>query len=90
MTRRRPVVTKARSRADAAPMKYLESIRAALRDALADDPTVFLAGIDVAAGGGVFAVSRGLYERFPDRVLDTPISESAVLGLAVGCRDGRP
>ncbi len=80
----RPVVTEGTLAGDAAPMKYLESVRAALRDALTDDPTVFLAGIDVAAGGGVFAVSRGLYERFPDRVLDTPISESAVLGLAVG------
>lgn len=80
----RPVVVEHPLPADAAPMKYIEAIRAALGDALADDPVVFLAGIDVAAGGGVFAVSRGLADRFPDRVLDTPISESAVLGLAVG------
>lgn len=80
----RPVVEERPLAADATPVKYLEAIRAALADALAADPTVFLAGIDVAAGGGVFAVSRGLAHRFPDRVLDTPISESAVLGLAVG------
>jgi 2-oxoisovalerate dehydrogenase E1 component len=84
VTAARPVVTEGALPGDAAPVKYLESVRAALGDALDDDPTVFLAGIDVAAGGGVFAVSRGLYARFPDRVLDTPISESAVLGLAVG------
>jgi 2-oxoisovalerate dehydrogenase E1 component len=69
---------------DAPPTKYIEAIRAALSDALDDDPLAFLAGIDVAAGGGVFAVSRGLHARHPDRVLDTPISESAVLGLGVG------
>jgi len=60
------------------------SVRAALRDALAEDERVFLAGIDVGAGGGVFGASRGLAEEFPGRVLDTPISESAILGLAVG------
>ena len=49
----------------------MEGIRRALSDALNDDPSVVFAGIDVAAGGGVFAVSRGLHTRFPDRVLDT-------------------
>lgn len=65
-------------------VKYIEAIRNALRDSLEEDPAVIFAGIDVGAAGGVFAVSRGLYERWPDRVLDTPISESAILGLAVG------
>jgi 2-oxoisovalerate dehydrogenase E1 component len=65
-------------------MKYIDAIRAGLADALDSDPSVVFAGIDVAAGGGVFGVSRGLHQRWPDRVLDTPISESAVLGLAVG------
>jgi len=45
---------------------------------------VFLAGIDVGKGGNVFALTRGLYERWPDRLLDTPISETAVIGLGVG------
>ena len=58
-------------------------IRAALRNALADDPSVFLAGIDVA-GGNVFGLTRGLHEEFGDRVLDTPIAETAVMGLGVG------
>lgn len=70
--------------ADAEPMKYMAAIRQAMHDGLAEDPRAVFAGIDVAAGGGVFAVSRGLAEAFPDRVLDTPISESAILGLAVG------
>jgi 2-oxoisovalerate dehydrogenase E1 component len=58
-------------------------IRQALHDALADDPAVFLAGIDVG-GGNVFGLTRGLRERWPDRVLDTPIAETAVMGLAIG------
>ncbi|WP_206541967.1 alpha-ketoacid dehydrogenase subunit alpha/beta [Leucobacter celer] len=66
------------------PMKYLAAIRLAIRDELSADPSAVFAGIDVAAGGGVFAVSRGLAESFPDRVLDTPISESAILGVGIG------
>ncbi|MGI8331528.1 alpha-ketoacid dehydrogenase subunit alpha/beta [Actinomadura scrupuli] len=58
-------------------------LRQALHDALTDDPSVFLAGIDVA-GGNVFGITRGLHERFPDRVLDTPIAETAIMGLGVG------
>jgi len=58
-------------------------IRQALQDALESDPRVFLAGIDVG-GGNVFGLTRGLKERWPDRVLDTPIAETAVMGLAVG------
>ncbi len=58
-------------------------IRQALGDALAADPSVFLAGIDVA-GGNVFGLTRGLAESHPGRVLDTPISETAVMGLGVG------
>jgi 2-oxoisovalerate dehydrogenase E1 component len=54
-----------------------------MHDALADDPRVFLAGIDVG-GGNVFGLTRGLAERFPGRVLDTPISETAIMGLGVG------
>ena len=45
---------------------------------------MFVAGIDVAAGGNVFGLMRGLHDRFGDRVRDTPISESAIVGLGVG------
>ena len=48
------------------------------------DPDVFLAGVDVGKGGNVFALTRGLYDRWPHRLLDTPISETAVTGLGVG------
>lgn len=58
-------------------------LRQAFDDALADDPDVFLAGIDVA-GGNVFGLTRGLAQKYPGRLLDTPISETAVMGLAVG------
>jgi 2-oxoisovalerate dehydrogenase E1 component len=58
-------------------------IRQALDDALAADPSVFLAGIDVG-GGNVFGLTRGLAERYPGRVLDTPIAETAIMGLGVG------
>jgi 2-oxoisovalerate dehydrogenase E1 component len=61
-----------------------QAVRAALDDALADDDRVFVAGIDVAAGGGVFGITRGLLEKHPGRLLDTPISETAIMGLGVG------
>lgn len=80
----RPAVVESPLDPDGQPVKYIDGIRAALRDAFEEDPAVFLAGIDVGAGGGVFAVSRGLHQAFPDRVLDTPISESAIIGIAVG------
>jgi len=45
---------------------------------------VFVAGIDVGAGGNVFGLTRGLRDQFGDRVRDTPISETAIVGLGVG------
>jgi 2-oxoisovalerate dehydrogenase E1 component len=51
---------------------------------LAGDDRVFIAGIDVAHGGNVFGLMRGLHDKFGDRVRDTPISETAVMGLGVG------
>jgi 2-oxoisovalerate dehydrogenase E1 component len=45
---------------------------------------VFVAGIDIAAGGNVFGLTRGLADRFGDRIRDTPISETAIVGLGVG------
>jgi 2-oxoisovalerate dehydrogenase E1 component len=66
------------------PIKMINAIRAAMHDALADDEAVFMAGIDIGQGGNVFGVTRGLYEQFPERVIDTPISESAIIGLGIG------
>ena len=66
-------------------VNYGGAIRKALSDALRDDPTVFLAGIDIGRAGGVFRVTRGLRDEFgSERVRDTPISEMGVMGAAVG------
>ena len=62
----------------------MDAIRAALEAELADDERVIVAGIDVGAGGNVFGLTRGLRDRFGDRVRDTPISETAIIGLGVG------
>jgi 2-oxoisovalerate dehydrogenase E1 component len=71
-------------------LRVSQSLRAALADAMADDERVMLLGIDIGAGGGVFGITRGLADRFPGRVLDTPISETAIVGGAVGAAlDGR-
>ncbi|MEJ6488779.1 dehydrogenase E1 component subunit alpha/beta [Leucobacter sp. USCH14] len=80
----RPDVVEGQVDPDAEPVKYLQAIRQAISDSLDDDEKLVFTGIDVAAGGGVFAVSRGLHDRHPGRVLDTPISETAILGLGVG------
>lgn len=66
-----------------APDKYSRAVKQALDDALGADENVFLAGIDVA-GGNVFGLTRGLADKYPGRVLDVPISETALMGLAVG------
>ncbi len=64
---------------------YREACRAALRDALVRDPRVFLMGEDVGRYGGCFAVSMGLLDEFgPERIRDTPLSESAFVGAGIG------
>ena len=63
---------------------YLEAIREAQARLLQDDPRVFIYGQDVAAFGGAFKATKGLAKTFPGRVLDSPISEDAMVGLAIG------
>lgn len=63
---------------------YIEAIREAQARALTEDPRVFIYGQDVGAFGGAFKATKGLAERFPGRVIDSPISEDAMVGLAVG------
>jgi 2-oxoisovalerate dehydrogenase E1 component len=70
--------------ADAPVFRTMDAIRSALEVELAGDDRVFLAGIDVAVGGNVFGLTRGLHDAFGDRVRDTPISEAAIVGLGVG------
>src|SRR3990170_8673243 len=68
---------------------YREAIRAALREAMHADERVFLMGEDVGRYGGAFAVSHGLLEEFgPERVRDTPLSESTFLGAGIGAALG--
>jgi 2-oxoisovalerate dehydrogenase E1 component len=67
-----------------AQIRGSHAVRTALDDALADEPRVFLAGIDVAAGGNVFGVTKGLAAKHQGRLFDTPISETAIIGLGVG------
>jgi len=63
---------------------YLEAIREAQARALREDPRVFIYGQDVGAFGGAFKATKNLAGQFPGRVLDAPISEDAIVGLAVG------
>jgi len=63
---------------------YLDAIREAQAHALRDDPRVFIYGQDVGAFGGAFKATKNLAKEFPGRVLDAPISEDAIVGLAVG------
>src|SRR3954469_3230407 len=66
-------------------LSYLEAIREALLEEMRRDAKVFVLGEDVGAYGGAFGVTQGLYEEFGDmRVVDTPISEAAVIGLSIG------
>ena len=66
-------------------IKYREAISEALREEMTRDETVFVMGEDVGQFGGVFQATATLYEDFgPSRVLDTPISEAAIVGAALG------
>ncbi len=63
---------------------YLEAIREAQARALADDQRVFIYGQDIGNFGGAFKATKNLAREFPGRVIDCPISEDAMLGMAVG------
>src|SRR5204862_6831483 len=66
-------------------LSYLEAIREALAEEMRRDPRVFVLGEDVGAYGGAFGVTQGLYDEFGEtRVVDTPISESAIVGISIG------
>jgi pyruvate dehydrogenase E1 component beta subunit len=70
-------------------MSYREAMRAAIREAMQGDSRVFLMGEDVGHYGGCYAVSKGLLEEFgPERIRDTPLSESAFTGAGIGAAMG--
>jgi 2-oxoisovalerate dehydrogenase E1 component beta subunit len=66
-------------------MSYIQAVTTALREEMERDDKVFILGEDVGKKGGVFRATDGLYEEFgADRVLDTPLSESAIAGVGIG------
>ncbi|MBV8731188.1 MAG: alpha-ketoacid dehydrogenase subunit beta [Acidobacteriia bacterium] len=67
------------------PTTYLEAIREGLWEEMERDPNVFLIGEDIGVYGGAFKVTAGFLEKFGEkRVVDTPISESAIVGASIG------
>ena len=70
-------------------LTYREAVRAGIREALLADERTFLMGEDVGAYGGCFGVSKGLLDEFgPERIRDTPLSESAFVGAGIGAAIG--
>ena len=66
-------------------LTYLDAIRQGIWEEMERDPSVFLLGEDIGVYGGAFKVTAGMLEKFGEgRVIDTPISESAIVGAAVG------
>jgi len=64
---------------------YIEALREGLREEMIRDENVFIIGEDVGLYGGAFGVTKGLFEEFGEnRIIDTPISEAAIAGAAVG------
>jgi Pyruvate/2-oxoglutarate dehydrogenase complex, dehydrogenase (E1) component, eukaryotic type, beta subunit len=68
-----------------AVIDYIDAIRLAMKEEMERDEDVFVLGEDVGVKGGVFTTTKGLYEQFGEyRALDTPLSESAIAGVAIG------
>ena len=64
---------------------YLEAINQALHEEMERDKNVFMAGIDIAERGDVFGATQGLYSKYgKSRIMDTPIAENGIIGLAIG------
>ncbi|ACX64407.1 alpha-ketoacid dehydrogenase subunit beta [Paenibacillus lautus] len=68
-----------------AVMEYIDAIRLAMKEEMERDESVFVLGEDVGVKGGVFTTTKGLMDQFGEmRVLDTPLAESAIAGVAIG------
>ena len=71
--------------ADTAPITMAEAITMALDQAMAADPSMLILGEDVGVAGGVFRITEGLHDRYgEERVIDTPINESGIVGTGIG------
>lgn len=68
-----------------AVISYIDAVTMAIREEMERDPKVFVLGEDVGKKGGVFKATQGLYDKFgEDRVIDTPLAESAIAGVGIG------
>ena len=67
---------------------FCDELRRALREEMERDPSLILLGEDIRDYGGAFAVTRDLHRLFPDRVINTPISENSFVGVATGAAQG--
>ncbi|WP_066293773.1 alpha-ketoacid dehydrogenase subunit beta [Bacillus sp. FJAT-29937] len=68
-----------------AVISYIDAVTMAIREEMERDPKVFVLGEDVGKKGGVFKATQGLYDQFgEDRVIDTPLAESAIAGVGIG------
>jgi 2-oxoisovalerate dehydrogenase E1 component beta subunit len=66
-------------------ISYIDAITMAMKEEMERDEKVFILGEDVGRKGGVFKATNGLYEQFgEDRVIDTPLAESAIAGVGIG------
>ena len=73
---------------DAGEASYIRAVNMALEDAMDNDASVLILGEDVAIPNGPFGATKGLHARYPGRVIDTPISESAMIGATLGMAVG--
>lgn len=80
----RPSVEETWSSGGSGDYRVMDAIRDALVGEMEEDERVYIAGIDVGPGGNVFGLTRGLHARWPERVRDTPISETVIVGSGVG------
>ena len=67
-----------------AELNMVEAINLALKQGLEKNKNIVLLGEDIGINGGVFRVTEGLFKKFPNRVIDTPISESGIVGMSIG------
>lgn len=66
-------------------LTYIDALAKAIREEFERDENVFMMGEDIGLYGGAFGVTKGMYEKYKDKLLDTPISEAGIIGAAVGC-----
>jgi len=77
--------TVAETRRETSRRTLVQAVRDAMAEAMRRDPSVLVMGEDVGPNGGVFRATEGLYEEFgPERVIDTPLAESGIVGTAIG------